>query len=133
MHFGEDTFPDPFGDSLNDATAQILEKQMRTYEKSYFPAVSPIDRLDVTNINGPAELLLYNGERILRINPVVSKYPHLCGLLILHELINNKFLLDGRLLVNGKPLYETDKVAYEMLIQPEIERLWKEGAYKGLL
>lgn len=124
---------DPFGVVGGEAAEETLTRQMRGLEKRHFSNVTPIDRLEVKNLDGPAELLCIGKERVLRINPAVASYPHLSSVLILHELINNKLLLEGRAIVSGRPLYEIDKSAYEALVQPEVDRLWRDGAYIGLL
>ena len=124
---------DPFGVVGGEAAEETLTRQMRGLEKRHFSNVTPIDRLEVKNLDGPAELLCIGKERVLRINPAVASYPHLSSVLILHELINNKLLSEGRAIVSGRPLYEIDKSAYEALVQPEVDRLWRDGAYIGLL
>ena len=124
---------DPFDVVGGEAAEETLTRQMRGLEKRHFSNVTPIDRLEVKNLDGPAELLCIGKERVLRINPAVASYPHLSSVLILHELINNKLLLEGRAIVSGRPLYEIDKSAYEALVQPEVDRLWRDGAYIGLL
>jgi hypothetical protein len=124
---------DPFGVVGGEAAEETLTRQMRGLEKRHFSNVTPTDRLEVKNLDGPAELLCIGKERVLRINPAVASYPHLFSVLILHELINNKLLSEGRAIVSGRPLYEIDKSAYEALVQPEVDRLWRDGAYTGLL
>jgi len=124
---------DPFGVVDAEAAEETLTRQMRGLEKRYFSNVTPIDRLEVKNLDGPAKLLCIGKERVLQINPAVAPYARLSSVLILHELINNKLLLEGRAIVDGRPLYEIDKPAYEALVQPEVDRLWRDGAYIGLL
>ncbi len=124
---------DPFGVVGGEAAEQTLTRQMRGLEKRHFSNVTPIDRLEVKNLDGPAKLLCIGKERVLLINHAVASYPHLSSVLILHELINNKLLLEGRAIVNGRPLYEIDKCAYEALVQTEVDRLWRDGAYIGLV
>ena len=124
---------DPFGVVGGEAGEETLTRQMRGLEKRHFSNVTPIDRLEVKNLDGPAELLCIGKERVLRIDPAVASYPHLSSVLILHELINNKLLLEGRAIVSGRPLYEIDKSDYEALVQHEVDRLWRDGAYIGLL
>jgi len=124
---------DPFSVVDGEAKEESLARRMRGYEKRFFSNVVPIDRLQVASLDGPAKLLCIDKERVLQINAALAAYPHLCGVLILHELINNKLLLEGKALLSGRPLYETDKPAYEELVQIEVDRLWREGAYNGLL
>lgn len=77
---------DPFGVVGGEAAEETLTRQMRGLEKRHFSNVTPIDRLEVKNLDGPAELLCIGKERVLRINPAVASYPHLSSVLILHEL-----------------------------------------------
>lgn len=104
--------------TLESATVQ-LNKAMRQFEKKHFSGVEPVADLEVVNLDGPAKLLIKS--RTIQVNPSVSNYPRVARILILHELMNHKLFL------------KLQRAAKEEEIQKEVNRLWMEGAYQGLL
>jgi hypothetical protein len=121
----------PFGSVQEESDIPILEEAVRQYEARYFPGVKPVTGLEIEDILGPAQLCLQTFN--VQLNRSVVSYPRTARVLILHELINNKLYQDGKLLDGGRLLCETNRSAYEALIQVEVDRLWKLGAYMGLL
>jgi hypothetical protein len=111
---------DPMGDVRAEAAAVTLKHTMRAFEERYFSGSPKVKDLEVALVEGPAMLTT---ELVIRLNPSVASWPKLSKLLILHELIHN-FLLHR----------DQDADDEEgSRFQAEVSRLWKAGAYVGLL
>ena len=107
-------------DIWGEANKTVLTSRLRAYEQKYFASVAPVVGLELARIMGPAGLL---PTRIIQINPVVASFSKLCGVLLLHELIHHKLMLE-----DGDPDEEEGA-----RFQAEVARLWEVGAYRNLL
>jgi hypothetical protein len=110
---------DPFKAVTDEADDVTLNVVMREYEKKFFSDMKPVTILEVGGMDdGPAKYEQVSES--IRVNSTVSHYPRVALVLILHELINHKLTLQ-------------QTAPDEKALQSEVDRLWKAGAYKGLL
>lgn len=109
---------DPIEDGKNEA---VLGVELYALEERYFPGVMPTAEIEICDIDGPAEL---NREtRKIHVDPIVARWPKTRRIFMLHELIHHCLLV-----TDGDPDAEEGA-----RFQAEVNRLWREGAYKGLL
>jgi hypothetical protein len=110
------------GDTWEDESDEtVLTARLRGYERKYFAGLDAVESLELSKISGPS--CLSASSRVIHINPAVAPFSKMCGILILHELIHHKLLME-----NGDP-DEAEKDRF----QAEVLRLWERGAYKELL
>ena len=107
-------------DIWDEANKTVLTSRLQAYERKYFASVAPVLGLELVPIPGPAGLL---PSRIVQINPVIASFPKICGIMLLHELIHHKLMLE-----HGDPDEEESE-----RFQAEVARLWEAGAYRNLL
>ena len=107
---------------LLESSRTTLEFSVQGLRAKYFQDSAPAESLSLSEtLDGPSCYVPQANEIILQA--ALSKYPKLCRVLILHELIHSKLYRE-----NGDP-----DEAHGERFQAEVKRLWGAGAYAKVL
>lgn len=107
---------------LLESSRATLEFSIQGLRAKYFQDSAPIESLSLSEtLDGPSCYVPQANEIVPQ--SALSKYPKLCRILILHELIHSKLYRD-----NGNP-----DEAHGERFQAGARKLWDAGAYANVL
>ena len=113
-------FDDPMRSVHEENSAELLRFFLLLAQDKYFPSVPYVADIEIVDDLHPACLTPSNVIQLSR-NVILSQ--KMCKVLILHELIHHALRA-----VTGDP-----DEAEGAVFQAQVDRLWNEGAYRGLL
>ncbi len=111
---------DPMGSAIDGADEEFLRMYVDAAQRRHFSDIERVAGFEVVDDPNPATL---SPGRVIQISRAIVRCPKICKLLILHELIHHKLWV-----TTGNAHREEG-----LNFQREVERLWSEGAYKGIL
>ena len=112
---------DQMGSILEESAEESLRQFMRDAERRHFPKAPLVAELEVISARDPATL---TPNHVIQVSKNIIVNQKMCKVLVIHELIHLWLFHrdNGDADVKEGPRF-----------QVEVERLWREGAYKRLL